>query len=555
MAQLKLSPVIVALAVALGACGTPPGAAPPPSPSAEPGAPTIEQTVGDPFAAVGALEQEKLPAKVPDLPLIDRDLPKLPRGLDKAPPSCGAFVARAAVAMDCGGRDQALSSFADALSTTDVAKRDGQLAGLESCGELPGGMVRAIRAELAPPECGDAIVKAVANAPPAGTGGAVHDTLLGLGLAGMLSRAAKSPPKFKGKPNKKEIKAFISNEMVAWTKEQAVAIEQLSGLGSKLRYYGKAIVAVEAGMADMRFIDAVRSVPVPEEFEKDEELRETYYQGLERELEPRKIRGRDAALVGLGSLAFVGVLRDPRVERARKLLSRMFGGRPINALDALLLPPLEPVEANSPELLLAARLQTFYAGLVFAPEAANDAPMLRMLVEKGLSLPHRIALRANTNMKKDVRLLAARARLELGQNYWRRVDFDEAAAHLKDWQGERPPEAKVILGVALALRGGHANAADMMVKAPLSDLKIGRVTALDVLVAGGGPYAGMAAFDAALIKKLAAPVSAPAAYWQDLAQRFDKAHGMLEDARHKEVAAGFATEAKETAEAIEKMPK
>ena len=96
--------------------------------------------------------------------------------------------------------------------------------------------------------------------------------------------------------------------------------------------------------------------------------------------------GRDAALVGLGNLATVGVLRDPRVDRARALLSRMFGGRPINALDALLLPPLAPQAPTTAVQSLAQRLPSFYAGVLIGAEAAGDPLVMRQLIEKGLRL-------------------------------------------------------------------------------------------------------------------------------------------------------------------------
>lgn len=538
------------------ACGPPaPVASPAPSPANVEQPPTVAVEVDDAFSVQGALSTEKLPNAMPEFPRLSHTLPAVPKGLPKADAACDAFAKRQPAEVSCNDRDDALASFAAALVNTSSPERDAQLAGLESCGELPAGAVRALRAELAPNGCADVIVAPLANAPPEGTSGAVHDALLGLGLAGMLSRAANDPPRMTAKPTKDAVKAFIQSEMMKWVQQQAVAIEGLAALGSKLRYYGKAVVAVEAGMADMRFVDAVRSVPVPEEFEKDDDLRETYLQSLEEALGPRKLRGRDAALVGLGSLATVGVLRDARVDRARTLLSRMFGGRPINALDTLLLPPLAPVEKASPAHALAGRLQTFYASLVFPGEVATDATMLRMLIEKGLSLPHRIALRSQADqLSGDVRLLAARARLELGQNYWRRVDFDEAASLL----APRPnvvltEDAKLILGVAIALRGGHENAADMMVKAPMSDLGIGRVAALDVIAADKGPHAGKAAFDAALVKQLAAPGNAAADYWRDLAARYGKAHDMLADIRHQKLAADRAKEATETAAAIEKM--
>ena len=549
--------IVLSLVAFAVACGPAPTVAPQPSPADVGKEPTIEQAVGDPFAVEGELAREDLPATMPELGLVDRDLPALPAGLPQPPATCAAFAARKPASMECTGRDAALTSLADALATTDVATRDAKLMGLEACDTFPPAMMRALRAEPGPTECGDVIVRAIADAPPAGTAGAVHDTLIGLGVAGMLSRAATQPPKMAGKPTKANVKAFIDGDMKGWLTTHATAIEQLSALGSQIRYYGKAVVAVEAGMADMRFVDAVRSVPVPEEFEKDDELREAFLQGLEDALGARKQRGRDAALVGLGSLATVGVLRDPRVDRARQLLSRMFGGRPMNALDSLLLPPLSPVSASGAEHRVAARLQTFYASLVFPAEAATDPALLRMLIEKGLSLPHRIALdkQLKTGVPNDVRLLTARVRLELGQNYWRRVDFDEATRLLASWPTGTPlsDDGQLILGVALALRGGHENAADMMVKAPLSDLGIGRVVALDTLVQDKGPHAGAAAFDAALIKKLAAPGNAPAAYWRDLAQRFRTAHELLADIRFKKAAEEQAREAEQTATAIEKM--
>src|SRR5690606_8921708 len=145
--------------------------------------------------------------------------------------------------------------------------------------------------------------------------------------------------------------------------------------------------------------------------------------------------------------------------------------------------------------------------LLFAPDRAQ--PLLRMLVERGVSLPHRIALRDATLTPAE-RALYARARFELAQNYWRRVDVDEAIVLL---QGETDldPPARLVLATAIALHGGPANAAEMMIKAPIDALGIGDVSALDALAAEGGPLAGEAAFNAAYISQLAAPASADAA--------------------------------------------
>jgi len=148
------------------------------------------------------------------------------------------------------------------------------------------------------------------------------------------------------------------------------------------------------------------------------------------------------------------------------------------------------------------------------------------------------------------RLLYARTRFEMGQNYWRRVDFDETVRLLQDG-GRDTDEGKLLLAMALALRGGPENAADMMVRAPLRDLGIGRVAALESLSDAGGWLGGSAAFDAALIRQLAAPASADAAYWLGVAAGFRKAAEVLVDVQDKRDAETRAGEAEQTARAIQ----
>jgi hypothetical protein len=256
--------------------------------------------------------------------------------------------------------------------------------------------------------------------------------------------------------------------------------------------------------------------------------------------------------VGLGQLATIGVIRDPRVRQASELLARLYGGRPINALDALLLPPLTPIAPSDDEQQLAARLPTFYAGQLVPAAAAAQSGMLRALIEKGVALPHRMAL-AKAQLSPEQRAYYARARLELAQNYWRNVDIDELVGLLKDYPGERSEQLSLLLALGLALRGGPANAAEMMVKAPLSELGIGKNTAaLDAIADGGGALAGIAAYDAAIVRHVAAPQNADAAYWSDLAKRFRSAKGKLVDVRHKNDAERRAAECEQIAAFIDK---
>lgn len=539
------------LALATLACGPPPPPESPtdPAPEASPdpeGNPAPEATA---FEVRGDLEREKLPPAMPEVPLTKRALVKAPPGVPPAPPECAAFVRRkASAAATCTSDGEARAALVDAIAIGAPDARDAALAALEACAPLPPGIARALRIELAPVACADTLAAPFLAAPAPGTGGLVYDTIYGLALTGMLSRTVQTPPEAPLPHDKANLKKWTDTTLKSWIQQQAGAIQTLSEAGAKLRYYGRAVVAVEAGMADMRFIDVARKVAIPSEFDSDAELAEAYYQGLEDALEPRKRRGRDAALVGLGNFATIGLLRDPRVTRARELLSRMYGGAPVDALDALLLPPLEPVAPKTVDEQIAARVQSFYASLLLPPERAE--PLLRFVIERGLALPHRIAL-AKTELSPEQALLVARARLEMGQAYWRKTDIDEAVALLAPLSAaERGERGQLLMATALALRGGPANAMVMMNQA--KGLGIGNVKALDKLAASEGPYRGMAAFNAAYISQLTAPGTAAATYWDAVAKRYEQASSLLVDVRYKRLADERIEEAKQTAAAIRK---
>src|SRR6185437_6102603 len=146
---------------------------------------------------------------------------------------------------------------------------------------------------------------------------------------------------------------------------------------------------------------------------------------------------------------------------------------------------------------------------------------LRQFVDVGVPLPQRQALH-KVQLDPAASLLYARARLSLGRLYWRAVDFDQAAALASASRSASPtPDAAFTLALALALRNGPEDAAEMMRKAPRA-LPPAHTEALDAVAAQvpAGPYAGMAAFDAAMIRQLAAPEGADAGYWNNVATRF-----------------------------------
>jgi hypothetical protein len=194
-------------------------------------------------------------------------------------------------------------------------------------------------AMAAPPECADAIVDPALAKHGDATDEAGHK-LVALSLAGKLARTAAVAPAMKDASDKEKVKKFIQGPLRAWMVEQATAIDTLSSAGTQLAPAARAIVAVEAGMADLRLVDRIRSAPTPSTWDK--ELKAVYEAALDEALEPRKKRGRDAALVGLSDYAQARAANEPRVERARALLSKLYGGRRIDALDTLAVPNAPP---------------------------------------------------------------------------------------------------------------------------------------------------------------------------------------------------------------------
>ncbi|MFT3768531.1 MAG: hypothetical protein QM820_24050 [Minicystis sp.] len=538
------------LALAVSACAA--EAAPPKTPEA-PAGQTNATPAGDPFAVSGPLREEWMPLLKP--PVIDPAKTKLqapPPGLAAPPALCATRAARKPEAkVSCADATSALAALDAALAQQDVEKRDAALTDLEPCAGLPPGVARALRAENAPVECGEALAEPLLKAPPAGMNGLVYHALLGQAIASRLARAAQNPPTLAPPHDRARVLEYTKTKMRPWFEEQAHAIEEVSRSAAELPYYGKGIAAIESGIADLRLVEAARNAPIPSEFAKDDELKNAYYGSLDQWLDPRKDRGRDAALVGMKELSLVGVLHDARIDRARVLLSRLYGGRRVDALDVLIVPPLPKAAPSTVEERLAGALPTLYAGLLLDEQAAAKPGVMRMLLEKGLPLPQRMALRS-AKLSPETSALYARGRLDLGRTYWRGVDFDLAAALASAARAAQPSEETTfVLALALALRSGPEDAAEMMRKTPRA-LGSAQTAALDFIAkqSPAGRWAGAAAFDAAVVHQLAAPEGADAAYWSNVAERYKQAAALLTDPAQRAAADDRAKAAEALSKAV-----
>jgi hypothetical protein len=493
----------------------------------------------DPFAVEGTLRVEQLPLlKGPQPSLADVALAAPPAGLPPPPAACEALAKHPVGKGPCADLPTAKAKLDAALALSDATKRDQALAEAESCTALPSGLVRSLRAEVAPPECADALVGPFFASKPEKVPGAIQHALVGQAIAARLRRSVAPPPAIEPPLTRERVQEFHKGPLKTWLEEQAAAIQSLAAQGAQLGSYGKGVVATEAGTADLRLVEAVRKVPIPDDLAKDKELADAYYSALDEAMEPRKARGRDGALVGLREMAFTGVLVDRRTTESRALLSSLYGGKRVDALDPMQLPTLADAPTATIDQRLAGRLPTFHAGFVLAPESALDEAMLRALIERGVPLPVRATLKEKmATLSPAVHSLAARARVGLGIRTWRATDFDEAIAHLQAIsEADRRPEHRMLLALCLAMRRGPEDTVELMKAGGATPTKFGDDRALDVVANESGSLSGLAAFDAALVRELAAPRGAPAAYFLDVASRWRKAARLARDASAKTMA-------------------
>jgi len=472
-----------------------------------------------------------------------------PVGLPPADPSCQEYLSHQSAACKpaAPSRDAAREALAQALSTVAPLERDRLLSCLESDSQLPPGLLRALRAELAPLGCADVLALPFLEPRRPELERGMEDALIALASAGRLARLVRHAPELSAPFDKPHFMDFFQSTLKPWIVTQAGAIHELSLSAAQLSSYAKGVVAIEAGLADMRFVSVVRQVALPKEMSDDAEVREAYYAALDEALEPRKARGRDAALVGLRELSSVGVLVDARVERARSLLSEVYAGRRIDALDKLLLPTLAPALDDSTERRLAQRLPTFYSGILLA-DSALDAPLLRALLERGL--PRSLSARVEPATLDDAsRDLFVRALIERGRRYFKAEDF--ALATRLSSSDKPSPERALYHALGSSLQNGPRDASELILRGPQLPKGTFEVTELDRLAAEKtNPSAPLAAFDAAYLLALVPPPN-DAKFWQGLAKRFESASKTLKDPASKRLAHESGSAANDTAHALQ----
>jgi hypothetical protein len=491
-----------------------------------------------------AQAEPNAPASAPSADAKNAGTGAAPAGVPAPAAECAAFIGEAP--SSCAGGD-----FKERLATALSAaprERDALLRCLEPVTEAPAGLVRALRADLAPRGCADAVLGDAGSG--AGVAREIADALVGLSVGARLFRSVQAPPLPRPPFNRDAFLKHFKEVLSPWIVAQAHAVDELSRVGPRLGGYAKGVVALEAGLADMRFVTVARAIELPQEMKDDPEIRETYLVTLEQALEPRVARGRDAALVGFGEMARQGITNDARLSDARQLLSELYAGRRIDALDRLLLPPLPPAALDSVELRLAAKLPAFYAVKLAPSPSIDDPKLLRARLEQGV--PPSVWLGTPPTTPSPLSALTQRALFLLGQTYFWAEPFARAAAT------PTPPDdagAVLVAAVAKVLARGPRNAAALMLGPPTLPSELRDVTSIDALAKakGQGSVAGLAEFDAAYLRGLAPPANDPA-FWKEQTARYQRAQKQL-DAKAAKLAADLAKAAADTEKELRKQPK
>jgi hypothetical protein len=509
----------------LVACGGGAALSPAKTPESTP-APNEAPKAGE--AAAKAAPKSPLGELPPGLADVSRDCPGLAKAGAATCAPHGDFTAELATALGSNGAEQ-----------------DRLLRCLESAPEAPPGLLRALRADLAPRGCGDAVVGdgVVAGAPRD-----IADTLVALGVGARLYRSVRQPPLPRPPFDKPTFVKHFKEVLSPWIVQQAHAVDVLSQIGPRLTGYAKAVVALEAGLADMRFVSIARAIELPAEMKNDPEIRETYLVSLEQALEPRVARGRDAALVGLLELSRQGIVTDRRLNEARALLSQLFAGRRIDALDTLLLPAFPALSLDTPLLSVAAKLPAFYSLKLDAAPTISDAKLLRARIEQGV--PPALWLGAASPPSPELAALTQQALFKLGQTYFWAEPFARAAAI------ETPASdgnATLVAALAKVLARGPRNATALMLGPPTLPAELRDTAGIDALAKQKGPMAGLAEFDAAYLRGLAPPANDPA-FWKDQTARYERARKKV-DAPSAKLAADLGKAAADTEKALRKQPK
>jgi hypothetical protein len=417
-----------------------------------------------------------------DPDVAETTLPPSPQGILPPPSTCAAFGIRAAAGPkpQCATRQEALTALDEALDVQSAASRDGRLVALESCWVFPAGVIRGIRAELSP-ACADVIV---APSLLQTLRVSVQHALIGAALGARALRT-KPAPAYIGTGTPDSITTYLQTRMHAWDSQTVAALKELEATASTLTGYGHALALAAVAQGYGLHMDGFRRVPYPREWDRrgnDGTVRLHFFEVVNQASVPTRevaLRQTTSALYVMGD---TGATTHRMTDALRTWLHRNFR-RQFLDLAVAMPPPAAPAGTLA---RLAARLPTFYAGVVLGTNATCE-DVLRQWSAQGVPQGSRGQLSGNlAALSPDGRLTYADAMLRTALTFGRRVDHDELAHAVAAAVADSPSDhASFVRAVMTAIRPAQFEGSPDV-------LSFSRGAAKGDLDAVVGPFAGYA---------------------------------------------------------------
>jgi hypothetical protein len=296
------------------------------------------------------------------------------------------------------------ATFAE-YATYVSASRDTSLAPLEACAGFAPGLIRALRADLAP-ECAEALAEDALKRRLTRQPRWQH-ALYGVVFAQRMREHEFAAPAFTAKgvqPGRAE--DYFQKIYLPWLAEQEKELAVSGALIDALpaESYGGALARAAGGATWRRLLRASRQMSIPEAWKRSGQARVGFYTRLEALRQPLLARAEQAIAEGRAALETLGFVSSTELVRLGDLVDER------ELLRRVLLPLPESPELASDAALLAAALPPFFTTELLSVRALRNVETLRAAALRGLSPAARQGLTEHAG-RPEVDAIVARVNL------------------------------------------------------------------------------------------------------------------------------------------------
>lgn len=293
------------------------------------------------------------------------------------------------------------------------------------------------------------------------------------------------PPPYTGPAgDEKALSVYYKDVVGPWLKSSLVRARELDVKTVNLGFWERPVAARAASIYYLSLIETLRGLPVPSSFQ-DRELREAYVGSLEDWMAPLKHYARMSGLMALEGYEQFPTGRDATV--------------------------VGPLFDSLSATVGGARLKSLQTELLLPADAAG--------CESVMCVPNCETKKNPVNCPQPQPACTCQL-LRHAMQYWSGASYDQIVA-----TGANSKDASLRFYAALAqtLAHGPRSLRQYFDAGSPSELDLRHVEPLLAYAASGSPHAGIALYDAAMLKVLSPPAKPPAGYFDEAAALFKKA--------------------------------